>query len=102
MCEEAVDDSLEALKLVPDWFVTNKIIKKLFTALYADDNIFYFNEDFGNAVFSSNEMGILNIDINNINLDKNFDEDDPDTIILIILLTEYIKFEKRKTLHKDK
>ena len=26
-------------------------------------------------------MGILNIDIDNINLDKNFDEDDPDALI---------------------
>ena len=31
-------------------------------------------------------MGILNIDLNNINLDNNFDEGDPDTIILIRLL----------------
>ena len=30
MCDEAVDDSLAALKLVPDWFVTSKMIKKLF------------------------------------------------------------------------
>ena len=30
-------------------------------------------------------MGILNIDINNINLDNNFDEDDLYTIILIRL-----------------
>ena len=32
-----------------------------------------------------NEIGILNIDLKNINLDNNFDEDDPDTIILIRL-----------------
>ena len=30
---EAVDDSLAALKLIPDWFVTSKMIKKLYTAL---------------------------------------------------------------------
>ena len=42
-------------------------------------------------------MGILNIDLNNINLDNNFDEGDPDTIILFTLLAWYIKFEKRKT-----
>ena len=36
MCDKAVDDSLTALKLIPDWFVTNKVIKKLFTALLAD------------------------------------------------------------------
>ena len=84
MCDGAVDDFLTALKLIPDWFVTSKIIKKLFIALYADENILYFNEDSGNIVFNCSEMSILNIDLNNANLDNNFDEDDPDTIILII------------------
>ena len=70
--------------------------------LYADENIFYFNEDSGNVVFCRNEMGILNRDLNNINLDNNFDEDDPDTIILIRLLAWHIKFEKRKALKKIK
>ena len=42
MCDEAVDDSLAALKLVPDWFVTSKVIKKLHTALYTDENILFF------------------------------------------------------------
>ena len=32
MCNKIVDDSLAALKFVSDWFVTNKMIKKLFTA----------------------------------------------------------------------
>ena len=45
-------------------------------------------------------MAILKIDINNISLDNNFGEDDPDTIILIRLLTWYTKFEKRKALTK--
>ena len=55
MCDKAVDDSLVALKLIPDCFVTSKIIKKLYTALYADENILYFNENSGNVVFSCNE-----------------------------------------------
>ena len=71
------------------------MIKKLYTALYADENILYFNGDSGNIVFPGNEMGIHNIDVNNIN---HFDEDDPDTIILIRLLVRHIKFEKRKAL----
>ena len=54
MRDEAVDESLVALKLIPDWFVTSKIIKNLFTALYADENILYFNEDSRNIVFSCN------------------------------------------------
>ena len=82
MCDKAVDDSIATLKLIPDWFVTNKMIKKLFTALYADENILYFNEGSGDVLFNCSGMGILNIDLNNINPDSNFDEDDPDTIIM--------------------
>ena len=33
------DDCLAALKSVPNWFLTSKMIKKLFTAFYADENI---------------------------------------------------------------
>ena len=36
MCDKAVDDSLAALKLNPDWFVTSKI---LLTAFYADEHL---------------------------------------------------------------
>ena len=97
MCDEAIDDSLASLKLI--WLV-DWLIKKLQTALYADENILHFNEDSGDTVFSCNEMRILSIYLNNINLDNNFDEDDPDTIILVRLLAWHIKFEKRRTLKK--
>ena len=67
------------------------MIEKVFTALYADEYmilymILYFKEDSGDAVFNCNETGILNIYLNNISLDNNFDEDDPDSIILVRLL----------------
>ena len=45
-------------------------------------------------------MDIHNIDLNNINLDNNFDEDEPDSIILIRLLAWHIKLEKCKELKK--
>ena len=45
-------------------------------------------------------MDIHNIDLNNINLDNNFDEDEPYSIILIRLLAWHIKLEKRKELKK--
>ena len=78
------------------------MIKKLLAALYADDNILYFDEDYGDAVFSCNEMGILSIFVNNINLDDiNYDEDDPETVIHIRLLAWHIEFEKRKALKKE-
>ena len=86
MCDEAVDDFPAALKLIPDLFVTSKMIKKRFAVSHGDGNILYCNDDYGDSVFNYNEMGIVNIDLNNISLDDNFDEDDPDTIILVRLL----------------
>ena len=62
------------------------MIKKLYTALYADDDSLFFDEDSVNVIFCCNEMGILSVNLNNINPDNNFAEDDPDTIILIRLL----------------
>ena len=72
------------------------MIKKVFTALSANDNILYFNENSDNAVFSCNRMGILNTDLDNINLDDtNFEEYDPETIIHIRLSAWYIKALKK-------
>ena len=72
------DDSLAALKLLPDWSFTSKVIKKLYTTLYSDDGLLLFDEDSSDITFCCNEMGILSAYINNINLNNNFDEDDPD------------------------
>ena len=72
MCDKAVDDSPVTFKPIPDWFVISKMIKKFFTALYANENRFYFNEGFDNVVFFCNEMCVLNVDPKNINLDNNF------------------------------
>ena len=75
---------------------TSKMIKKLLTALYADDNIFCFNEEFCNAVFSCNKMGILSIDLIDINLDDtNCDEVDPETNIHIRILAWHIEALKK-------
>ena len=46
-------------------------------------------------------MSILNIDLNNINLDNNFDKDDPNAIILIRGLAWHMKFATRKALKKN-
>ena len=63
------------------------MIKELLTALHADENILCFNKDSGNIVYYCNDMGNLNIDFNNINLDNNLDKDDLDTVTHIRLLT---------------
>ena len=87
MYDEAAVDYLAALKFIPDCFVISKMIEKLLTALYADDNMRYVNEDSSDVIFCCNEMGRLIIDLNSVNLDDtNYNEDDPETIIHVILL----------------
>ena len=49
MCDEAIDDSAAALKLILDWFVTSKKIKKKYTALYAFS--FFYDDSGGNVKF---------------------------------------------------
>ena len=39
-----VDHFLPALKFVPDWFVTSKMIEKLDDALFANDDVILINE----------------------------------------------------------
>ena len=73
------------------------MIKKLLTALYADDNILYFSEDSGNVIFSCNEMDNVSVDLNNINLDDTYyDQDDLETIIHVRVLVSHSKSEKCK------
>ena len=78
MRDEAVDDSLAvaALKIIPTWFGTSKIIQKLYIALYADYGFLYFDEDSGDIKFGYNEMGIVSVNL--------------DTLILIIILMKII------------
>ena len=96
MYDEVVDDSLAVLKLIPDWFVASKMVKNLYSVLYGDDALLFFHEDSGNVTFFCNEMGTLSVNLNNIDLDNNFDEDDRDTIILIRLLVWHSKYKKKQ------
>ena len=94
MCDKAVDDYLGALKLIPDWSVTSKIIKQRYTVLYANDGLLFFDEDSDDVIFCCDEIGILCANLNNINLDNNFDGNNPDTIICIRLFARHSKFKK--------
>ena len=78
------------------------MIKVLFTALYTDENIFYFNEDSSNVVFNCNGMGILNIDFNNTNLDDtNYDEDDPILFFLPDFCLGILNLKNTKHLNEE-
>ena len=69
LCDIAVNDFLPELKLVPDWFVSNKMLEKFHTTLFADDDIAFFHEDSGSVTHFSNKVDILSVNFKNINLD---------------------------------
>ena len=98
MCDD--DNCLAALKFIPEWFVTSKMLEKLDNVLHADDDILFYNKDFDKVTFISCQRYILTVDLDKINLDNdnNFDEDDPDTIIYVRLLAWWTKFKNRKAL----
>ena len=100
ICDEAVDDSLAALKLIPDWLVTSKMKKKLYTALCTDNGLLFFDEDSGDVTFCYKEMDILSVNRNNNNLDNNFDEEDPDTLSLSGSWLDIVKLENGKHFKK--
>ena len=76
---------------------------KWFTVLYADNNVLYFNEGSDDFIFCCNRMGIISIDLNNINLDdSNYDDNDPETIIQIRPSAWHTKFEKHEALKRVK
>ena len=53
---EAVDDCLSALIFVPDWFFIDEMIRNIPEALFTNDDILFFDEDFGNVTFFANQM----------------------------------------------
>ena len=77
------------------------MIKKLYAALCADEKYSILMKIHIFFIFSCNEMGIINIDLNGIIFDNNYDEDDPDTNTLVKCLAWLIKFEKRKVLKNN-
>ena len=56
MYDKAVDACLPALKFVPGWFVTNKMLVKLDDAVFSNDDIAFFNIDSNNVIFFSHDM----------------------------------------------
>ena len=102
MCDNTADDFLLALKFVPDWFVTIKMIKKPYNTFFANDYLPFFDEGFGNVTIFGRKVGINSLDLNNINLDDaSFDEDNPKTIIDIKPMAWPNRPKQRKACKKN-
>ena len=56
----------------------------------------FFDKNYGNATFCSEEKGILNVDLNEITLnDVNFYENDPETMIHVRLMVYCNRLKQR-------
>ena len=87
MCHKAVGDCLAALKCVPFWLLQVKWLK-YFLLIYTQMKIYsILMKTLVNVTFCCNEMGIVIVNLNNINHDDtNYEADNPDTIIFIRIL----------------
>ena len=89
-------------KIIPNWFVTSKMLEKFHDSVLANYDMFFFEEYFSKVTFFGNKMSIFSVDRDKTDLgdDNNFHEDGPETIIHVRILTYCNKFEKRKELKK--
>ena len=93
---------MSALKFVPDWLVTSKMMEKLDSAIFSYGDIFFPDVDSNMVKFLSDDMGFNIIDLNNINInDDNFDEDDPETINHARLNAWHNRFKKLQEYKKQ-
>ena len=72
------------------------MIKTLGNGLFSNDNIIFVTEGSNYVTWVSAEMGILSVDLNNINLDGvNFDEDDVKLLFMSDLWLDAIDLDKK-------
>ena len=50
LCDKTAHNFLPALTFVPNWFVRSNMVKKLQSALFADDDIFFLHEGSGHVI----------------------------------------------------
>ena len=62
--------------------MTSKMLERIRHVLFSNDDIVFFDEDFGSVTFFTNQMGILSVDLYKIYFDNvNFYENDLENII---------------------
>ena len=66
MCDKAVNSHLLALKFFPDWFVRSKMIEKLDSTVFSNDDILFCDLDSDFVTFFSNDIGVNSITLDNI------------------------------------
>ena len=86
MCEKAVDACLPALKFVVDWLVTPKMLGDLGNTVFFNGDIDLGNVDLGILKLFNDGMDIVNVNLDNVCLDDDFEDDNLNTVYLVKLL----------------
>ena len=81
-----------ALKVVPDWFVTNKMVDILNKVVFSNNDIHFNYIDPDIITLFCDDIGINTININIINLDGN--DDNIETMINVKLVTWCSKYKQ--------
>ena len=65
------------------------MLKDLDNDISVNDSIVFVHAESDNAIFFSDNMDLVNVYLNTVSLDDvNFDDDDPETIIIYIRLMD--------------
>ena len=97
ICDKSADSYLLPLRFILDWFVTNKIIEKLDSAVFSGNYIAFADLDFDFVTFLSRDIGLNIIVLENINLENDhFDYCDPETINDVKPKGWHDKYKQRK------
>ena len=99
LSNKAVVACLLALKFVPDWVATSKILEILDDIVFSNKDIDLADIDSDIVTFFCDDACLKNLHLANINVDDdNFDDDDPETRIHVKLLALSNKNKQRKAL----
>ena len=78
------------------------MLKKLYNDVFFNDYVVFLKAEFDNVTVFSDDMGLLNVDLNNVSLDDtNFDNHDSETTIHVKFMAWCIWYKKCKTCKKE-
>ena len=82
--DKAVSACLLPLKFFSYWFVTNKVLENIDNVVLFNDDTDLDDRDSDIVLFSSNDIDLVTIGLNNVNFDgDNFDEDEAVNFVLV-------------------
>ena len=78
------------------------MLEKLDDVIFSNYDIVFINTDSDHVTSFSNDMGLVNVYLNNVSFDDiNFNDNDPETIIHVRIMTSCNQYKQCKAWKKD-